>query len=256
MDPIISKYNYMKDGILNYCHADGVAYQRDMSKSVPYDRPYFEKYIMYEKSAIGRALNRSRVDAVRSWASKIQIIDIGVGCGTFIKYALGADLNICGFDINPCAIHWLHKRVLFEDPYAPKRNLLCYTFWDSLEHIPEPQKLLEKIGLGSYVFVSLPIYTSLEEITNSKHFRPDEHYYYFTTSGFLKWMRAYNFELRKIYNFEIEAGRDGIKTFLFERVATKSKKRDGKALQNYFEKEQKNNAVIGGALCTKMKLNG
>jgi hypothetical protein len=213
MDSVISKYKFKQIGGLNYCHDEGVAYQTDMRRSVPYDRPYFEKYILYEKTPMGRTLNRARVDAVKPWAERLKIIDVGIGCGTFIKYALGSDLDICGYDINPCAIHWLHKRRLFENPYCTTSRIMCYTFWDSLEHIPDPQKLFEKIEVGSFVFASLPIFENLDDVTKSRHYRPDEHYYYFTTLGFIGWMLKYNFVLKKLYNFEIECGRCEIKTF-------------------------------------------
>jgi len=217
MDPIIEKYKFIREGDLNYCRDEGVAYQRDMSKSVPYDRPYFNKYILYEKAPLGRMLNRARVAAVKVWASKLQVLDIGIGCGTFIKYALGEDLDVYGYDINPCGIHWLHKRCLFEDPYNQQKTIRCFTFWDSLEHIPDPQNILDKIEVGSYVFISIPIFDSLEDILISRHYRPDEHYYYFTQTGLFYWMSNYNFVLKKSYNFEIECGREQIKTYLFEK---------------------------------------
>ena len=153
------------------------------------------------------------------------------------KYALAENFDVYGYDINPCGIHWLNKRCLFETPYGPKQRIMCYTFWDSLEHIPNPQKLLEKISIGAYVFISIPIFDTLEEITKSKHYRPDEHYYYFTALGLFKWMLKYNFVLRRTYNFEIECGREGIKTFLFERIALKTK---GIALNELLKKYFKN----------------
>jgi hypothetical protein len=223
MDNIISTYEINKRDDLCYCEDDGVAYQADMNKSVPYDRPYFEKYVLYEKSPLGRMLNMARVGAVKSWADKLKIIDIGIGCGTFVKYALNDSLDVSGFDINPCGVNWLMRRALYDDPYNPHQNYMAYTFWDSLEHIPEPHLLLNKIGLGAFVYVSIPIFESLGDIKKSRHYRPDEHYYYFTSPGFIKWMTAHNFKLKQTYNFETELGRENIKTFLFERVLVKRK---------------------------------
>jgi hypothetical protein len=156
---------------------------------------------------------------VGKWAKDLKIIDIGIGCGSFIKEALARDLNIFGYDINPCGIHWLHKHAIFHDPYKGANGIMCWTFWDSLEHIPEPQKILENIPTGAYVFVSMPIFDGLEDVTKSKHYRPNEHYYYFTAMGFVRWMRRYKLRLTKCYWFEQEAGREKIRTFLFEKLA-------------------------------------
>lgn len=218
MDPKISELNFERRNGLCYCHEAGVAYQPNMSRSVEYNRAYFEKYIMYETLPTGIKLNEIRVNVVKTWAKNLKIIDVGVGCGTFVKNCLAHDLDIHGFDINPCAVHWLNKIGVFGNPYDPNEKYACYTFWDSLEHISEPQKILEKIALGSYVFISMPIFENLEDITKSKHYRPDEHYYYFTQNGLLRWMSKYKFKLLRSYDFEQECGRKNIKTFLFERV--------------------------------------
>ena len=138
MDSTIEKYACVGKNGLCYCEADGVAYQKDMSKSIAYDQEYFDKYVIREKSTIGRVLNRARVDAVKSWAHNLSILDIGIGCGSFIKYAQGKKLDLIGFDINPVGVAWLKKRGIFCDPYTSDVKIGCYTFWDSLEHIPEP----------------------------------------------------------------------------------------------------------------------
>jgi|WetSurMetagenome_2_1015567.scaffolds.fasta_scaffold01426_26 hypothetical protein len=233
MDKIIANYFTERKNGLCYCPWDGVAYQPDMTHRVEYDQAYFEKYVMYETTPIGEMLNARRLEVVKSWAKKMPIIDIGVGCGTFCKYALGGDLDISGFDINPVAVHWLTKHGINANPYATPEKFKCWTFWDSLEHIPNPHVLLEKITLGSYVFISMPIFDDLEDIVNSKHYRPNEHFYYFTAAGLFLWMRSHKFQLQRIYNFEEAIGRENIKTFLFERVALVDKKID--MLRNYYQ---------------------
>lgn len=218
MDSIIKQYDYVQDGDLIYCENQGVAYQEDMSKSVLYDREYFEKYKLYEITNMGEKLNRARVEIVKNACRNMKIIDIGVGCGTFIKHALASDLDIRGYDINPCAVHWLVKSCLYEDVYKTEESFRCFTFWDSLEHIPDPQKIFEKISIGSYVFVSIPIFEDLKDIKQSKHYRPNEHYYYFTNNGILRWFKNHNMRLMGIYDFEEKLGRENIKTFMFEKT--------------------------------------
>jgi hypothetical protein len=197
---------------------------------------------------IDESLNEKRCELVKTWAKNLSILDIGIGCGTFIKKALTNNLQIFGYDINQCAINWLHNQALYYDPYKENNNIKAWTFWDSLEHIPNPQILFEKISLGSFVFVSLPIFQTLEEITQSKHYRPNEHYYYFTTIGFLKWMYKYNFKIRGIYDFEIKAGRDNIKTFVFEKIVKIKSISALDFFKNFFEKNNANTDIIAKEL--------
>jgi len=219
MDKIIENLPYIEKDGLRYCDMAGIAYQVDMTKSVPYDQAYFDKYVRYEKAPMGRKLNNARVDAVKTWAKDLSCIDIGIGCGTFIKYAQGKGINFRGYDINPVGVNWLKKRKIYSNPYTSPRTFFCFTFWDSLEHIPDPQKIFNAIPVGAYVFVSIPILPDLECIPTHKHYKPNEHFYYFTSCGFLLYMRRYNFGILKVMDFENESGRESIKTFVFEKMA-------------------------------------
>ena len=51
----------------------------------------------------------------------------------------------------------------------------------------------------------------------SKHFRPKEHYWYFTRQGFIDYMKQFKFKLFEIRNDEIAIGREDIVTFVFKR---------------------------------------
>lgn len=218
MDEIICQYKGVKRGDLFYCFQAGVAYQIDMRRHVPYDEDYFKKYLGYENTDIGQKLNQARLEAVQPWARGLRHIDIGIGCGSFLKLLALNGIDASGYDVNPVSIAWLKDFKVWADPYQTAQKYFCWSFWDSLEHIADPGKLLEKIPIGSFVFISLPIFDWLEDVKESKHYRPDEHYYYFTQSGFLKWMKARNFKLAKIMNFETKLGRENIRTYQFERV--------------------------------------
>lgn len=244
MDPIIKKYKYVQSRDLNICEEKGVAYQINMDKSVKYDFNYFHKYSIYEKTELGKKLNKKRLDAVKKWAENLKIIDIGIGCGTFIKQALKHNLNITGYDINPHSIKWLNDNNIYEYIYKSKEKNACYTFWDSLEHIPEPQKILKKIRTGSYVFISMPIFDSLDDIFKSKHYRPNEHYYYFTSTGLIKWLREYGLQIKQITNFEEKLGRENIKTFFLEKEIKRSKNLRRKKLVNFFKKQERKTKTL------------
>lgn len=184
-------------------------------KNGHYGDDYFDKYVGYEKTEIGRALNEFRVNLVNSYILKGPVLDIGVGCGTFIKLRR----NTAGYDINEKAIAWLKERKLFFNPYKGEQSLDMFrgiTFFDSLEHIEDPGFLLEKVD-KQYVFVSIPVFKDLEHILASKHFRKDEHYYYFTAESFIKYMTLLGFKLLEKRNDETKCGREDILTFVFKK---------------------------------------
>ncbi len=188
------------------------ATQRDKSESVPYAEDYFNKYVAYENSEISKKLNQGRVQITEKYCKKA-LLDVGIGSGEFIKCS---KLKVYGTDINEVAIDWLKFHKLYVDPYkAVPSDVDGWTFWDSLEHFREPQDILTKIPEGNYVFISMPIFHNIMEVKASKHYRPNEHYYYFTSIGLMEYMKQGGFTLVEHNDQESKAGRDQILTFVF-----------------------------------------
>jgi hypothetical protein len=212
MDPIIQKYKSVPFSELNWCNEHGIMYQRDMSKSVDYDKDYYDKYIGYEKTEIATKLNEGRTNITEKYCGTI--LDIGIGSGEFIKES---KIAVYGFDINEIAVKWLKELGLYVDPYAKMPNFDGLTFWDSLEHIPNPHALLSLVKPKQYVFISIPIFDSLLNLKKSKHYRPNEHYYYFTANGMINYMKDLGFSAIEIDDFETKAGREDIMTFVFQK---------------------------------------
>lgn len=175
----------------------------------PYDNAYFERYKLMANTEIGVALNEVRIDLVNKYTQD-EVLDIGVGSGAFVK----ARKNTKGWDINPCAKKWLSDNKLLKNPIKSTNSL---TFWDSLEHIHSPKNLLQ--SAKEYVFVSCPIYTDLNHLQKSKHFRTDEHCWYWTYAGLIYFMKYYGFELIESNWQETEIGREDIGSFVFKRIA-------------------------------------
>jgi hypothetical protein len=172
----------------------------------PYDEQYWQKYLAMEQTDIGKTLNQARVNMVKEYEWN-EIIDIGIGSGAFIKEFS----NAYGFDINPNAIEWLKQNNKWKEP----SNVDAMSFWDSLEHIHNPTELLGNIN--KYAFVSCPIYTDKDHILRSKHFRPDEHCWYWTYEGLIKFMSNFGFYLLEYSNIETLIGREDIGSFTFKR---------------------------------------
>lgn len=210
MDTLIKNYTAVPFDELSWCKKEEIMYQTDMTKSVEYQEDYFEKYVKYENTEISKKLNEGRTKITSEYCESI--LDIGVGSGEFIK---SSKIKTFGFDINPKAIDWLKSNNIFMDPYQDDLKVAGLTFWDSLEHIPNPSNLLCKISKNQYVFISIPIFKNFPQIKNSKHYRPNEHYYYFTSYGLINYMKDSDFDLIKLDDFETKAGREGILTFVF-----------------------------------------
>lgn len=181
-----------------------------ISKNGVYDKPYFEKYVAYSKTPMGLALTQARIDLVERHVASALITDVGIGCGQFVE-ARGR--NTSGYDVNLEGIRWLLDRGLWSDPYCyDLENVTC---WDSLEHMRRPWQLLECVR--SHVFLSIPIFADIEHLGRSKHFRPDEHYWYFTRDGLVRWMASQGFELLEENRMEEQLGREDIGTFVFKK---------------------------------------
>lgn len=191
--------------------AKGVGYL-PLTGDAPYDEEYFARYDAQAKTPIGRALMAARVDLVKR-IHRGELVDIGIGSGAFIEAARAAKIPAYGYDVNPAGHRWLMERGLWIEPYlTPVDAISC---WDVLEHIPNFAPLLRQVR--RYVFVSIPIFRNVEHVLKSKHFRPDEHCWYFTASGLEYVFLEHGFKLIEANTMETDLGREDIGTFVFMR---------------------------------------
>jgi len=190
-----------------------MGYLRPALKDTLYNEAYFQNYVCLANTDIGIRLNKFRLSLVEKFVGKGMIVDIGVGSCTFLE----AHGNCVGYDVNPTSIDMLLQDGLFINPYiACLDEIVGITFWDSLEHISDPKKLIDRVR-DQFVFVSIPIFKNLAGILSSKHYKPDEHCWYFTENGFVTFMRFHGFAI--LYHSEEETmlGREDIHTFVFKR---------------------------------------
>lgn len=174
----------------------------------PYDAAYWQKYLEMDASDTGAALTKARVDLVRKFYTGGILLDVGIGGGRFVR-----EIGGYGFDINPDAVNWLTNAGLYLDPEIDA--VQAATFWDSLEHIHDPRQILANVA--QFAFVSCPIFDGPKHVLRSKHFRRDEHCWYFTEPGLAWFMNREGFELISSNRMEVECGREDIGTFVFER---------------------------------------
>lgn len=210
MDRFVASFASVADGELALCHEQGVAYQIDQSALVDYGEDYFEKCRGYEGQSIAEKINAGRVALVARHFGPGRLCDVGIGSGEFIRrrpYTFGTD-------VNPTAIAWLKETGRLATDLD---SFGAFSFWDVLEHVPEPEGYLKHCYLQAFVFVSLPIMASLDRIRESRHYRPGEHLYYWTEAGFVSWMGLHGFRLLESTDFESQAGRESIRSFAFRR---------------------------------------
>lgn len=193
------------EDVLIWCPEKGMGFHP--REPMSYEGSYFEHYRELDKTDMGKLLTGARCEFVRKHFSGT-VLDIGIGGGRFVEESDG-----CGFDVSQEAVKWLKETGRFFDPYVGTPNAI--TCWDSLEHIPEPEKLINRVE--SFVFVSIPIFNSPLLVSKSKHFKPGEHLWYFTDWGLVKWFKELGFKLIDHNQRETLLGREGIMSFAFER---------------------------------------
>lgn len=214
MDSLIRRWDAEIDDDLIFCDVHGVAYQKDMRlHRVKYDDAYFKKYQAYEGTDTERKLNDGRIGMLSRHALiGATVLDIGIGSGAFIKDALDAGFSVYGNDINPVAVEHLKKTNRYTDNAA---GFQAVTMWDSIEHMEEPQHMLDSIDKGALLLVATPIYDDLHRVRESKHYRPGEHLYYWTDAGFIEYMALRGFRFIERGTHEVDAGREAIGAYAF-----------------------------------------
>jgi len=143
-----------------------------------YEGQYFAHYQKLDATPMGGLLTKARCELVSKYCPPVETTDIGIGGGRYVQQSGG-----CGYDVCADAVTWLHSEGAYFDPYVD--GAYAITCWDSLEHIPEPEKLLAQVT--NWLFVSMPIYEDMADVLQSKHYKPGEHLHYFTQEGFLRW---------------------------------------------------------------------
>ncbi|MHA1063433.1 methyltransferase domain-containing protein [Enterobacter ludwigii] len=178
-------------------------------KTRPYDESYFEHYRSLADTDLGRELTAARIRLVARHYNG-PVLDVGIGAGQFVT----ARPETKGFDVNPAGIEWLKERGAWANLYRDRYPAL--TFWDSLEHIDRPDVAVARAE--KWVFVSVPIFSGAEHVIRSRHFRRDEHIWYWTHDGLVAWFAEQGFELMESNGIETQLGREGIGSYAFARV--------------------------------------
>lgn len=212
MDSIVKRFEGRVDGDLVICEHRGIAYQRKMNERIAYDDGYLSKFAAYD-GAIAEAVNRGRCELMRRHIPPgVRVIDVGAGDGAFVRAAGLAGFDTFGFDVIPAAVKSLREADCYAEDVS---DFDAVTLWDTIEHLDMPELCLRSIRKGAHLFASIPVFSDLNRIRESKHYRPGEHFYYWTASGFIDYMAIYGFRALEASPHEMNAGRENIGAFAF-----------------------------------------
>ncbi len=178
-----------------------------------YGESYWQNYINIEDTPTANLLNEFRSNIAEKYADSI--LDMGIGSGAFLK-ALKS--NKYGYDVNPYAIEWLKEQKIYHDPYnSENEEINGFCCWDVIEHMQNPSEFLAIIPPKAHLFISLPVFTDLEMVHLSKHYKPNEHLFYFTTKGMIKFLEISGFTIKELRSDETQIGREKIMTFVSQK---------------------------------------
>lgn len=217
INPLIHNLSHQR---LMWLEEEGVGFFDCEGWAGSYDQAYFDRYKALADSDMGRDLMSTRADLVQLWLAKAgdltwPVMDVGIGSGAFLEEWASRELGApVGFDINPAGIEWLEAHGAYRNFYG-STGWKAVCFWDALEHIPRPDlALLQCVGLA---FVALPIFNDAAHVLRSRHYRRDEHFWYWTRAGFVRFAEAHGFAVLDILATETALGREGIETFILKR---------------------------------------
>jgi hypothetical protein len=203
-------YELLRSERLQWLPELGLGWYPVPADAQPYDRHYWDRYLGMDMTDTGRALTEARMSMVaKYWDGPL--VDIGIGGGRFVRERR----ETLGYDINPRAREWLKLEGLWFDPYASQAPAM--SCWDSMEHIADPAPLLRNVT--NLLFLSLPIFDGPTHVLRSRHYRRDEHYWYFTAHGLDLFMALHGFECLEANTMEQDCGREDIGSFVFKRIA-------------------------------------
>lgn len=113
------------------------------------------------------------------------VLDFGCGMGHFRAFRPD-DVEVDTYDLGGWPQTGIHHT---------QYDLI--TFWDVLEHIKKLKSLRPVLKLATHVAVTVPIKPSKLALKGWKHYKPGEHYHYFSVKTLKDWFDSEGFEFIK-----------------------------------------------------------
>ena len=170
-----------KEVNLTVCQSCGYTWQTELVNIFEYDSDYITR--AYSNAPVIE-MSWLRLGLLITTLGKTDgtILDIGYGDGSFARAAQTSGFTVYGYDVNPTeyGISRIHSL-----KHAFDNKLDCVTLFDSYEHMLNIEDIF---SLNTEYFVlTVPYFDrfyndggTIEDISNWKHYKPDEHLHYFT----------------------------------------------------------------------------
>lgn len=142
------------------------------------------------------------VDFVNKY-TKLDILDIHCGDMYFSTHRE----NTYSYDLSGLHTDELVQRKLFRHPFKGANSV---AFFDTLQKIQDPR--LHLSGAKEYIFISCPVFNTLDEIFVYFNEHKNKYFWYWTQTGLLNFMSAFGFEL-----IESKIDKDNIGLFAFKQ---------------------------------------
>ncbi len=162
-----------------------------------YDAEYHKKFLERANTAIGKEIYATRWALVSKYChGNYSLLDYGCASGAFHQGSVNG-FRCYGYDINPhCGFFSM-----------PREKVDIVTMWDSLEHIPDPCRLIRKLS-PEWIFLSTPNLESVRgPVSEWKHYRPREHVHYFDRHSLSVIFEDLGYEILE-FNYDEGAIRD------------------------------------------------
>lgn len=153
-----------------------------------------KKFLDYRErfaSPLGQAINAWRAWWVTSTIEKhglpaldATVLDYGAGVGAFLSQMADKCADLLWAEINEFMVGDLVFHYPDMRQYTPGYPVDVLTLWDVFEHLADPWGLLGAIN-PAHVFLTIPIIAPSADPKKSKHYKPNEHQWYWTLAGFM-----------------------------------------------------------------------
>lgn len=187
---------------------------------------------------------RHRTAFLQRFLRQGRILDVGCGLGLFLHALDPVRWDRYGLELMPVPYQQAARllgaeRVVQRELAAasfPREHFDVVTFWDVLEHLPNPRQALEEtfriLRPGGLVFITLPNWASYQ----ARHFQEDwyalslpHHLYHFTPQTLARLLNATSFRLRVLEDRFGKENYHSLKHSLLNRLTRRHGRLGGRA---------------------------
>lgn len=185
---------------------NGFTYPIPTNMSQHYPKSYWNASGMVGKikERIFAFFQQRRVGWVKKYLSKGFIVDVGAGEGLFAQQ-MGEKFYVKSLE--PLFSHVTNPSVVKTDflLWNPRQGVDVITFWESLEHVADPKKYIQKtftlLKKSGYLFIEYPRFSSIERKIFGMHwFHLDipRHLAHFTDRGIVQLLTQNGFTVKEM----------------------------------------------------------